>query len=215
MTTTIRSVLVWTLLLLPAAAAADSAVHETIKGTTLNFTFDSSPIGNLVYQLDTMSALARTPSAERFLAAWKKLGWSAEDDAALVRWREVRTPYANTVVAIPTPESDALGFPFESRDVELDKKLRLAGYTAATLDEYRAHLGLLLAPADATALVTVASRFLPRMERAWNEHLRASVAHILEQRVAPVRDKQLLPLVEQFAAFYERSCRPIRSCTFT
>src|SRR5205085_629617 len=77
-----------------AAASQLGGDARTIPGKALTFELDASPIANLVYELDCMSGALHHCSDAAYREFWKdKLGWNADDDEALERWRALTRRY--------------------------------------------------------------------------------------------------------------------------
>lgn len=162
---TCRSFILATTLAVLAAGAPGDAMGAAGFGVRI------SPLTNLVYHLDCLSGYRRC-TREAYDTLWQRLGWSAEDEQQLARWRAIQERYRIyadfTEPARPTPYPYT--FPYlQARGVDVAEKLRIASLQAGEFAEYRDRLRLLLQPGDAREAAAIAAHFRPRFDAWWTD----------------------------------------------
>jgi hypothetical protein len=187
-----------------ALASPLRAEAPAVKLPTLSLRADE--IFNLVYQLDCL------PKGDdcAFQKLWKQqLGWTAEDDQALERRREIRRRYGGWIT-IDQQFDDAPLMLDAPRVQELKKKLQLAAAGARDIGDYRARLDLVLGAGDAAELAAITQRFLPRFRKFF-----ASVRPRLDALTRELRPHLAHPGVRRVLAqsmtFYEVPAQQSRS----
>jgi hypothetical protein len=181
--------------LLPAAAPAKPGAANPVVP---QFEIRADEISNLVYQLDCL------PSGKEcaFERLWKdQLGWTAEDDAALARRRQIVDRYQWRVTIDDKLDDGPLMFD-ASRTVELGKKLKLAAAGAHDIASYRARLELVVTSSDAFALAAITERFLPRFRRFF-ARLRPTIDHVARELEPQLASPAVVRVLGQAVAFYQ------------
>jgi len=191
---------VHTLIILAAAhvALAGPVRAEPAAPKLPTFSFRADEIFNLIYQLD---CLPRGDDCA-FQRLWKQqLGWTAADDQALERRREIRRRYSGWIT-MDDQFDDAPLMLDAPRMLELKKKLQLAAAGARDIPDYQARLELVVSPGDAAELAAIVQGFLPRF-RKYFSGVRPRMK-LLTRELGPHLDKpEVRRIVAQTMAFYE------------
>jgi hypothetical protein len=179
----------------PASAAAESVV----TAGDFKVTVRASAFGNLAYQLDCLADVIGRCTVAAIRPFWAPT-WTKDDGTALAAWKDVRRRYhVDAELAGEAPPS-LVPLPF--RAVEVDKQMRIASLLAATSDEYRANLRMLLPPQDAEALVSATQHFRPRFEAWWGASGAAAADRFRTGLAGLFEKPELAAIVTRTAAFY-------------
>ncbi len=200
------------LLLAAVASAAPAATEAVVKGERLTFHFVASELANLTFGLDAMAGLSPADS-EAYRALWRReLRWDGEDDRQLDRWKSLRlrqrdgggagrSAAGSPAVKVGWPPNYA---GFYGEEFGLDQRVRIAGFQARSVRDYRKRLCRLLEQErEADGLVSVVQHFGPRFGEFWVREGRRLTEPKAEAFARLAREKGILGLAEQFLAFTE------------
>jgi hypothetical protein len=185
--------------LIVLARTAPAAPPAELPSAQLpTFTLRAGEIFNLVYQLDCLSR----GDACAFQRLWKQqLGWTAADDQALERRREIRRRYSGWI-RMDDQYDDAPLMLDAPRVLELKKKLQLAAAGARDIPTYRARLELVLGAGDAAELAAIAQGFLPRFRKFFGS-FRPRLTALRRELGQQLDEPAVRRTVAQTMAFYE------------
>jgi hypothetical protein len=164
----------------------------------LAFAVRARPLANLAHHLDCLASTIRG-SCEAIRAFWTPT-WNKADDEALAQWRAVGVKYdISGTFGGPKPASPA---PLPHSELDFKHSLRIAALLSSSVDDYKGHLGALLAPQDIEKRVAAAAHFQPRFERWW----KSEAADIAAQYRADVESLlghgELGAIIARAARFY-------------
>lgn len=182
------------------SAALRSAYEERVPAGALQYRFRAARFSNLFYTVDCLAkAVHCARDAFEQLAAEELGGLDAEDRRALDEWRELRRLYRGRVAKGDAVDSP---YPLPQSHAQIERRTRLAGYTARTLEEYRSLLGMLLDAQDAERARDILARFEPRFDRYWSNKAESALRSRVSQFAAAVGTPAMRTLVERITAFY-------------
>jgi hypothetical protein len=186
------------LLALARTAPAAAAPAEPAATKLPAFTLRAGEIFNLVYQLD---CLPRGDDCA-FQKLWKQqLGWTAADDQALERRREIRRRYSGWI-RMDDQFDDAPLMLDAPRMLEMKKKLQLAAAGARDIPDYRARLDLVVSSTDAAELAAIVQRFLPRF-REYFSSVRPRMTALTRELGPHFAKPEVRRVVAQTMTFYD------------
>src|SRR5688572_4893556 len=128
--------------LAPESPGKDAAIAGTaslerstiVKGASFSYRLSFAEQPNLVYHLDCLSGVALCAEII-FREFWTTRGLDADDQAAIVKWKALRTHYTAEIQrADPSPAEPLL---VPSGTFDLAERQRIAGLTASTIDAYQ------------------------------------------------------------------------------
>jgi hypothetical protein len=197
---TIRSLVLLVAFLVPASAGAVSAQERPAVAIRVAV----SEMANLTYQLDCLAGLAHG-STPAYRELWtKELGWTTADDAALDRWRAARSPYSRPVPIVDTP-SDGISYPddlFAGGELDLGRRVRIAGLRARDTAGYASDIALLTLPVHAETLSATVEHFRPRFAAWWERVARPQLATFSEGLSRTIAKHQLDRFTASVARLY-------------
>jgi hypothetical protein len=177
------------------------------------YTFDVRPIAALSRNLDCLSGTTKC-ALDAYKDLWKKEmgGISSDDDARLAVWRaaeeeDERVEWKFEDAPVQTR------FPLRHSDPTLFNKVHIAALQAASIDDYRSRLELLVSARAAETRVGVIAHFLPRYEKYFTtaktdlERFSKAAADVIEK-------KKLSELIDKAAAFYGADLPPAHKMHF-
>jgi hypothetical protein len=185
--------------------------HETLKGKKLTFHISSTPIANLVWQLDSMAGMSQG-DGQAFRRLWtEKLQWTAGDERKLEDWTELGRKYRKQVlfpigsttfpVNCPTPYIGKGG-------VARNQKVRLAGLQAKDLQDYQQRLLRVIPSPDAVEMGLLVSYFEPRFQEWWKSTGTRAGGELAQGFKDAMHEYSMVDLAEQIAAFTEAKLSP-------
>ncbi len=137
---------------------------------THRITYQISPMGNLIYQLDCMAAVAHFRCSQvDFKALWQQTTWQDDGDQAMLeQWQQLRQALDQT---IDLDKQDQVSFKTSpnfpvnaSSRVSLLERIRLVAFETAEPAAYQQALGLWLPPKRVSAEMVVINHFWPRFK---------------------------------------------------
>jgi len=195
------------LLLLAAGLALRGAPAE-VKGERLVFHFVASEMANLTFQLDAMAGLSGA-NAEAYKALWRReLRWDREDDRQLDRWKNLRIVQRSVPRAAGAAAPPASGWPpnyagYYGQELALDQSVRIAGFQARSAKDYGKRVRKVLEEREAEGLASVVKHFAPRFGEFWRGEGKRLTEPKAEAFARLSKERGILELAEQFAAFTE------------
>lgn len=169
------------------ASAADAPFRVSVK-------FGEIP--NLTYQLDCLADAGINCSRENLGELWRREFLIADEDRRMLKeWARLRELYSKEVEF-----SEDAGA--NSSSINLFDKIRIAGFQAASVEDYAARLDLLTAPADRTAFERVVRHFEPRFRVWWLTEAAKSGDEFARQTDALIRSAKISEPLKQFYNFY-------------
>ena len=176
-----------------------------IKTTKMRLVFHTSAVASLVYQVDCLAGriYCEDSLVKRF---WKAQNWTADDDAAIKSWNDIFDKYSQiseSVEELSSEVTDAIGFPIRNNTVAFDKKIRMASFISEDLASYKNAISLLMVPADVEKSARVIQHFQARHLKWWNREGSKRTNAFAQEFSKILQQKNLIPFVEQVAAFYE------------
>jgi hypothetical protein len=188
-------------LLVAMACGASPAV---VKGDRLVFHFVASEFANLTFQLDALANLSGADT-EAYRTLWRRdLHWSGEDDRQIDRWKNIRVQHKGTgpsgrnAPPVAWPPNYA---GFYGQELSLDQNVRIAGFQAKSLKDYRRRLEKLLDQRESDTLVSVIQHFGPRFGEFWIREGRALTEPKAAGFAQLTKDRGILQLAEQLVTF--------------
>jgi hypothetical protein len=182
-----------------APPAMSAVAEERVAGGRLNYRFRASRFSNLFYMVDCLAKTAHCARGAFEELARRELGeLSDQDQEALRTWRDVRQLYRGRVEKRGEGKSD-LPLPHSHRQIE--RRVRLAAYTAGTSTEYAANAALFIDAVDAARVRDVLDRFSDRFDRYW-QRAEPELARLAASFAKAMKAPELVSLVEHVAAFY-------------
>ncbi len=189
------------------ASLRASAFQTSLKSNLLTFQFRVSEIGNLAHQLDCVSGVNGFDSDGGYKKLWQtKLNLSKEDQTVLETWRELSLKYNADFKIQPDQEESPLKRPLNDAPVEtiyIGHRLRVAAVLANNVEEFRAHLEILVAPADVSRFIGVIIHFYPRFHSWWQSGIEDPLQKKAENSARLMQENGLLQFCEDLAKFYE------------
>ncbi len=184
----------------PGPTEAAATVEEVLIGRRLTIAFRATPEVDVLYLLDCLAGVEKcSRDAYEELAA--TLGLSTDDRALIAEWGMIRGRYDRGVRIIPGPR---VGFPSDlDREINLGRRLRLGGYEAGRVQDFRRVTRLLLLPADADRTAAIVRHFRDRYLPYWRTTARGLVEPAVRRLAAFTRQHELLGLFERIAGFYQ------------
>lgn len=182
----------------PATGPPSATYDQTFEGTGFALRLELAPLPNLIYQLDCLSgAVLCSPDGYRLL--WAELKLDAKDEAALVRWKTLRTRHTGTLRV----DAAAASAPLLASGAYVDvaERQRIAALRAHDLDAFEAGIALLSSDADARELRGIASGFEPRFMQFWQAKGLAAGAAYFKDLSALLADPFLLATLSRVARF--------------
>jgi hypothetical protein len=148
-----------------SAGPASPERSAIVKGASFSYRLSFAEQPNLVYHLDCVAGVALCAEVI-FREFWSARGLDAHDQAAIVKWKALRTHYAAEIKrADPSAAEPPLLVP--SGTFDLAERQRIAGLTASTIEAYQHSMGLLSSEADASELAEILRHFAPRFSQWW------------------------------------------------
>lgn len=179
----------------PSPELAD--VERVVATDSVTYVFRVSQIANLVFQLDCLAGL-HVCSRSAFSADWRAAEWTADDDAALTAWQQLRRYRGD--IANGSPRADPpLPLPRPPRTVA--NSARIAAYGARDADDLLARLAPFASAADIAKTREILAHFTPRTADRWRV-ARAGLLAAQADFAALVDRPDVRALVEQIAALY-------------
>jgi len=197
----------------PTSSAATPAVHEErVPAGRLQYRFRASRFSNLFYTVDCLAGTVQCGrDAFDELARTDLGGLDDGDRRALDEWKQLRRAYRGRVQKADEPASP---LPLPRAHAQIERRVRLAGYTATDLDQYTALVSMFLDLEDARRAHDILARFAPRFDRYWSTRAERALASRVESFAAAVRAPELRALVDQIAGFYGPELPPGLELTF-
>lgn len=187
------------LLSLFCAFAQANEIGRLTSPEGLTLVFRASAVGNLTYQLDCLAGVAPC-TRQPYETMWRNDGWTAEDQAAIDRWKSLMERCRQSVVFDTSPVDAAL--PLSPRDLDFQGRVRIAALRAQTWDEYASNLALLLPAREAGEALAIADRFLPRFETWWRKEGRLRAETSAAAQFSISQRKDLPRFYAKVARFY-------------
>jgi hypothetical protein len=184
-----------------ASSAPPQRLERSFGASGFSLTLGLAPLPNLLFHLDCLSESAFCAPAG-YQALWKELGLDSDDEAALVRWKTLRTRHKAVVLA--DLKLAAAPLLVTGTYIDLTERQRIAALRARSLEEFEASVALLSNDADAKELRRIAARFEPRFARFWERSLPSGVAYF-EDMAKLLGDPFLLQTLERVSRFYEHA----------
>ncbi len=169
----------------------------------LNFIVQVLPLSNLVYQLDCLAGTINCSQAT-YLNLWKtRIGWTAEDDVHLDRWRALRRKYRGEIV-LDVSRAEPMALPWSGpTGIELEDKFAIATFHARDELALRSHWEAIVAPTDLPALESVIDHFQPRFSKWWKEEAQGPCEHYRRTVQSRLAQKSVKDAILSFARFYD------------
>jgi hypothetical protein len=190
-----------------AGSAGPSLQRDTIvNGASFRYRVSFAEQPNLVYHLDCLSGVALCAKII-FQEFWANRGLDADDQAALVQWKAIRTHYAAEIKrSDPSSAEPPLLVPMGTFD--LAERQRIAGLTATTIEAYQRSMALLSSEGDARELAAILHRFAPRFSQWWQGDAFAKGAAPLDTFAQLLADPFLDSFLQKAQRFYEAELPP-------
>jgi hypothetical protein len=186
-------------------AAASLERSATVKGGSFGYRLSFAEQPNLVYHLDCLSGVALCAEII-FREFWTTRGLDADDQAAIVKWKALRTHYTAEIQrADPSPAEPLL---VPSGTFDLAERQRIAGLTASTIETYQRSIGLLSSEGDARELAAILHRFAPRFSRWWRDEAFEKGAAPFDAFAQLLADPFLDSVLQKAKRFYEAELPP-------
>lgn len=167
----------------------------------MTFELEGHAVPNLVYQLDCLAGIMPCSTAA-FHALWhEQLGWSADDDAAIVRWRHLRQHFEGELHEHERPQPKTLVRVGDGSS-GLGERQRWAGFDARGADDFVRLVNLVSAAGDADRLGAIVRRFEPRFARWWPT-VAPRIDTFARQSAELLRQPRITALADQALRFYE------------
>lgn len=166
-----------------------------------------SPVGNLVYQLDCLTQVARFRCSQPdFQALWQgDIQAHADDAAMLAQWLDLRSQLDETIELVEQPQVTMLtspNFPINAANtLNVLEKVRIMAFTANTVADYQHTSGLLLSPSHVHAEAVILGHFWPRFEM-WFKQQEAGLNEFVTQAEALSNQVKLDELLSAMRIFY-------------
>ena len=174
----------------------------------VNFIVQVSPLSNLIYHLDCLAGIAHCSRAAYSTLWHSKLGWSAEDQAQLEQWQQLREKYRGEIV-LNEPKAELMPLPWNGpTGLQLDDKFSIATFHAHDRASLRSHWEVIVAPTDVPRLEAIIDHFEPRFTTWWvqvAEHDSEQFKHALQNTIART---SVVDVIRLFARFCTRSRFP-------
>ncbi len=178
-----------------------------LKSEKLHLIFKANPITSLSYQLDCLADLIYC-QREELVTFWKK-DWNKEDDKLVKQWAELQERYQQSDGAsfpeVSDTEQKLIGFPVRNNSISFDKKFQMASFLAEDINGYRNNLSLLLTPTDTQIMMQIMNHFWLRHQSWWNQYGFEHSKKFSNEFISLIKDKKLISLMEEVAAFYKAS----------
>ena len=179
------------LAILTAPAAAQDAPVLAVR---------FEPMANLTYQLDCVAGLPMPCSEANFRALWEREMLQGDADRALLaEWKRVRARYDRSL-ALPSPAPFPLGGRVEALSVF--EKGRIAGFAAASVDDYATRMELLATPGDRARLAAVLRHFAPRFDAWWRRDALPDGTPFARATEELLRGREMAAHLARLARFY-------------
>ena len=172
--------------------------EQTWRGERLTIRIRGNAIGNLTWQLDTLSGHTNTRPKD-YEDLWRTdLGWSAEDARQLEQWSSLHARYRKNrthdrKARYTYPPNYAK---FYGSSVSRDYAFRIAAMNASDLTSLRKSYRKLCGAACADSFVKVIEYFLPRFSNWWQQEGSPTARKIIPQLAAQTTDYGLGALCE-------------------
>ena len=164
--------------------------EQTWRGERLTIRIRAAAVGNLTWQLDTLSGHTNTKPKD-YEDLWRKdLAWTAEDANFLNQWsllynRNRRDTAGKRRMPPIYPHNYAR---YYGNSVSRDYAFRIAALNAADLSTLRRSYRKLCGRACAENFINVLSHFWPRFSTWWQQEGLASATKIIPQLAAKTAD---------------------------
>lgn len=156
-------------------------------------------IANLTYQLDCVGDLPVYCSRQNLGDLWGREFLKTDEDRRMLReWARLRDLYSKSLQI-----SDAANQ--NSSSINLFDKIRIAGFQAASVEDYVQKLDLLTAPTGRASFERVIRHFEPRFKIWWQTEATKEGDEFAKQTDALLRSPQISNLLKQFYDFYATS----------
>ncbi len=169
--------------------------------------YQISPMGNLIYQLDCMAAVAHFRCSQSdYKALWQQADRQHEaDETMLHQWQQLRQQLDQTI-NLNTAESinfkTSPNFPVHaSSRVSLLERIRLVAFETTDPDGYQHALGLWLPQNRVSAEMTVIRHFWPRFH-SWFAQQEPDLQRFVKEAEALAEKINLSQILTRMRAFY-------------
>lgn len=152
-------------------------------------------IANLTYQLDCVGNLPVNCSAQNLGELWAREFLQTDEDLRMLKdWKRLRELYSPQIQINKSSETGSY--------LSLFDKIRIAGFQAASVEDYAQKLDLLTVPADRREFERVVRHFAPRFNRWWRGEATKAGEKFAANTEALLRSPKIFVLVKQFYDFY-------------
>jgi hypothetical protein len=152
-------------------------------------------IPNLTYQLDCVGDLEMQCSRQNLGDLWTREFLKTDEDRRMLKeWARLRDLYSKDVQLSTDPDANS--------SINLFDKIRIAGFQAASVEDYAARLDLLTAPADRSAFERVLRYFQPGFNVWWQKEAMKSGDGFAKQTAVLINSSEISAAVRQFYNFY-------------
>jgi hypothetical protein len=154
-------------------------------------------IPNLTYQLDCVGELPIYCSRQNLGDLWTREFLKTDEDRRMLKeWARLRDLYSKDVRL----SEDSADSP---SSIDLSDKIRIAGFQAASVEDYAARLDLLTAPSDRRAFERVVRHFAPRFRIWWRSEAAKAGDDFAKQTDVLLRAPKISEPLKQFYNFYQ------------
>jgi len=153
-------------------------------------------ISNLTYQLDCVGDLPINCSRRNLGDLWAREFLKNDEDRIMLKeWARLRDLYSKNIQISKDSGTN-------SSAINLFDKIRIAGFQAASVDDYAARLDLLTAPADRISFERVIRHFEPRFKSWWQTEALKQGDEFAGQLNALLRSPKINNPLKRFYDFY-------------
>ncbi len=181
------------MLAMARALAHAQDVQQVWRGERMTIVFRAGAVGNLAWQLDTLSGHSNT-KAKDYTDLWRHdLAWSSEDAQQLERWSVLHSRYRgakteNRNGKSPYPPNYGR---FYGTAVSRDAAFRIAALDAPDLATLRSKYEELCGRACAGRFVGILRHFWPRFSDWWQHEGLTTASKLVPQIVSKTSDSDL------------------------
>lgn len=167
--------------------------------------FDAKPLATLIYHLDCLAQIIYCePTLVRKF--WEKRQWRPADMQLVHDWGALMDGAFRKGAEIPGPstaELRAIGFPLRHDNISYEKKIRIAGLEAESIPAYQRAIAPYMNETETLKAGKILRHFEPRLRNWWEKSGKTMAQKFITDFVAEMKTKDIAPLVEKIADFYE------------
>lgn len=153
-------------------------------------------IANLTYQLDCVGNLPVNCSAQNLNDLWKREFLKSDEDRRMLKeWKRLRELYSAQVQINKSSENNSYFALFD--------KIRIAGFQAASIEDYLTKLDLLTSPSDRREFERVVRNFAPRFNVWWRSEATKTGDKFAAATDRLLRSPKVAAPLKEFYDFYQ------------